>query len=83
MLDITTVHCVIFINTTRLPTHQSAGIGRTGTYLSLDYLADQAEAEGYVNVFQCVQDLRHQRVNSIQNVVWDSVTLHLLCCGKS
>ncbi|XP_053398878.1 uncharacterized protein LOC123558827 [Mercenaria mercenaria] len=47
--------------------HCSAGIGRTGTFLSLDYLVDQANIEGYVNVFQCVQNLRHQRVNMVQN----------------
>ena len=49
--------------------HYSAGIGRSGTFLALDYLADQAETEGYVNVFQCAQNLRHQRVNMIQNQV--------------
>ncbi|XP_052791575.1 receptor-type tyrosine-protein phosphatase kappa-like [Mya arenaria] len=48
--------------------HCSAGIGRSGTYLALDYLAEQADVEGYVNVFQCVQNLRHQRVNMVQNL---------------
>lgn len=52
---------------------RSAGIGRTGTFLALDYLMDQAQVEGYVNVFQCAQNLRHQRVNMIQNQVSPSI----------
>lgn len=47
----------------------SAGIGRSGTYIALDYLVDQANVEGYVNLFQCVQNLRHQRVNMVQTYV--------------
>ncbi|KAL4229662.1 hypothetical protein ACF0H5_010050 [Mactra antiquata] len=47
--------------------HCSAGIGRTGTFIALDYLVDQANIEDYVNVLQCAQNLRHQRVNMIQN----------------
>ncbi|KAL3867985.1 hypothetical protein ACJMK2_040826, partial [Sinanodonta woodiana] len=48
--------------------HCSAGIGRTGTFLALDYLVEQAEELGYINVFSCVEILRKQRVNMIQTV---------------
>ena len=47
----------------------SAGIGRSGSFIALDYLVDQASVDGYVNVFQCVQNLRHQRVNMVQTLV--------------
>ncbi|KAH3833879.1 hypothetical protein DPMN_107195 [Dreissena polymorpha] len=60
-------HADIKENNVPILVHCSAGIGRTGTFLGLDYLLDQANAEGYINVFQCVQNLRSQRVNMVQN----------------
>ncbi|KAL3876450.1 hypothetical protein ACJMK2_034295 [Sinanodonta woodiana] len=52
----------------RSPTivHCSAGIGRTGTYIALDYLADQGKDKQYVQIFSCVAQLRSQRVNFVQ-----------------
>ncbi|KAL3876442.1 hypothetical protein ACJMK2_034287 [Sinanodonta woodiana] len=46
--------------------HCSAGIGRTGTYIALDYLADQGKDKQYVQIFPCVAQLRRQRVNLVQ-----------------
>ncbi|KAL3879809.1 hypothetical protein ACJMK2_032091 [Sinanodonta woodiana] len=46
--------------------HCSAGIGRTGTYIALDYLVCQGKVEGHVNVSACVSNLRLQRVNMVQ-----------------
>ncbi|KAK3612426.1 hypothetical protein CHS0354_032035 [Potamilus streckersoni] len=52
----------------RSPTvvHCSAGIGRTGTYIALDYLVDQGKDKQYVHIFHCVAQLRRQRVNLVQ-----------------
>ncbi|XP_009328701.1 PREDICTED: receptor-type tyrosine-protein phosphatase mu-like [Pygoscelis adeliae] len=46
--------------------HCSAGIGRTGTFIALDFLLKMGKAEGEVDVFHCVQRLREQRVSMVQ-----------------
>ena len=51
----------------------SAGIGRTGTYIGLHYLLDQADAEGQVDVLQAAHIMRSNRVNMIQTCVSTAV----------
>lgn len=46
--------------------HCSAGIGRTGTFVALDFLLRQAHAEAYIDVFNTVTDMRYQRTNFVQ-----------------
>ncbi|XP_067679836.1 receptor-type tyrosine-protein phosphatase epsilon-like [Haliotis asinina] len=46
--------------------HCSAGIGRTGTYIALDYLLDRALSDHKVDVFRFACDMRRQRRNMIQ-----------------
>ncbi|XP_048255953.1 receptor-type tyrosine-protein phosphatase kappa-like isoform X1 [Haliotis rufescens] len=46
--------------------HCSAGIGRTGTYIALDYLLEQAQKEDQVDVLCIAQLMRTNRVNMIQ-----------------
>ena len=47
----------------------SAGVGRTGTYIAMDYLIKQAEAEGQLDVYHCVEQLRQQKKHVIQTKV--------------
>ncbi|KAK3606325.1 hypothetical protein CHS0354_041959 [Potamilus streckersoni] len=47
--------------------HCSAGIGRTGTYIAIDYLYEEGKAAGSIHVFDCINNLRRQRVGMVQN----------------
>ncbi|XP_025079512.1 uncharacterized protein LOC112555363 isoform X2 [Pomacea canaliculata] len=48
--------------------HCSAGIGRTGTFLTLDIQLSRAEHEDSVDVFTCVWNLRQQRISMVQTL---------------
>ena len=47
----------------------SAGVGRTGTYIALDYLLDQAAGENEVDMFECTKEMRARRPCMIQTEV--------------
>nr|XP_034311973.1 uncharacterized protein LOC105322541 isoform X3 [Crassostrea gigas] len=67
--------------------HCSAGIGRTGTFIALNYLVQQAKESGYVDVFECVETLRRQRLNMVQTLeqykFLHNATLEALMCTSS
>ncbi|XP_009874004.1 PREDICTED: receptor-type tyrosine-protein phosphatase mu-like, partial [Apaloderma vittatum] len=67
--------------------HCSAGIGRTGTFIALDFLLKMGKAEGKVDVFCCVQRLREQRVSMVQTqeqyTFLYEVLLEGLLCGST
>ncbi|WAR08652.1 PTPRA-like protein, partial [Mya arenaria] len=46
--------------------HCSAGVGRSGTFIALDNLVDQAKTDKCVRPLQMVETLRFQRVNMVQ-----------------
>ena len=47
----------------------SAGVGRTGTFLAIDNLLKEAAATGRISIPQAVVTLRKQRVNMVQSLV--------------
>ncbi|KAF6038291.1 hypothetical protein EB796_003402 [Bugula neritina] len=53
-------------STNPLLIHCSAGVGRTGTYIALEYLIQQAKREDAVDVFGCVEAMRKRRPCMVQ-----------------
>ena len=47
----------------------SAGAGRTGAFIAIDYLLDEEKVEHNVRIFDCLKNLRDQRSHMIQNLV--------------
>lgn len=47
----------------------SAGAGRTGCFIAVDIMLDMAENEGVVDIYNCIRELRSQRVNMVQTEV--------------
>ena len=48
--------------------HCSTGSGLTGLFLSLDYLLDQINDAGVVNIPRCVYMMRQQRYQMVSDV---------------
>ena len=44
-------------------------MGRSGTYIALEYLLAQAEAENIVDMFECVRQMRTRRPSMVQTEV--------------
>lgn len=47
----------------------SAGAGRTGTFIAIDYLLEQEKVELDVDIHSCLKQMRDQRSTMIQNFV--------------
>ncbi|XP_039268450.2 uncharacterized protein LOC120343362 [Styela clava] len=48
--------------------HCSAGVGRTGTFIALDYLSQQMERESKVDIYGVVFNMRKKRKEMVQTV---------------
>ena len=61
--------------------HCSAGVGRTGTFITLDSMMERIKMEDSINIFEFVSNLRKQRVLMVQTSV-KSKTYNYALCGN-
>ena len=54
----------------------SAGVGRTGTFITPDMMMQQMKSEGTLSVCQCVKHLRTQRMKIVQTLVSYFIWFH-------
>lgn len=59
----------------------SAGVGRTGTFITLDAMLDQAEAENTIDVYNFITGMRQNRIKMVQVAV-SLFTAMLISQGK-
>lgn len=56
--------------------HCSAGVGRTGVFITLSIVLERMQYEGVLDVFQTVRILRSQRIHMVQTEVSKLTTLN-------
>ena len=62
----------------------SAGVGRTGTFITIDHVLEQLGKENVVDISGVINKIRHQRMKLVQTVVsvGRKVLSSLLCGSK-
>ena len=53
----------------------SAGVGRTGTFITLDAMMERLKERDEINIFEFVNEMRTRRMYMVQTVV--SVPVHM------
>ena len=57
----------------------SAGVGRTGTFICIDYVLEQIKKEWVVCIAGAINKMRHQRMKMVQTPVNGCILKLLLC----
>ena len=63
------IHMLSKLNVNCTLVHCSAGVGRTGVFITLSCVLERMQYEGVVDVFQTVRTLRTQRPAMVQTEV--------------
>jgi netrin-G3 ligand len=57
--------------------HCSAGVGRTGTFITLDSMLERIKTDDTINIYEFVSKLRKQRVLMVQTSVRTYIYMHV------
>ena len=61
---------IVYINITLVYAYNfSAGVGRSGTFIAIDYLLKQAEQQQEIDVYGCTSLMRSNRPHMVQKMV--------------
>ena len=58
----------------------SAGVGRTGTFITIDHVLEQLGKENVVDISGVINKIRHQRMKLVQTVVSVGGKVLSSCC---
>ena len=61
-----------------LSTSPSAGVGRTGTFITLDAMMERLKEKDDLNIFEFVNEMRTRRMCMVQTVVSPAVIMNLI-----
>ena len=57
-------------------------MGRTGTFITIDMVLQQAEQEGHINIINIINQLRHKRMKMVQTPVRNHILKQTLFIKK-
>ena len=67
--------------------HCSAGSGRSGCFIVLDWMLRMADHEGLLDIYNTVKELRQRRVNMVANleqyIFLHDALLEAVLCGET
>ena len=63
------MYYIPYVNGSALSPSLSAGVGRTGTFITIDHILEQVKKENVVDIPGVINRIRQQRMKLVQTVV--------------